>query len=124
VNPVAAPVGRMSPFTVLPREQRRAKTATTSEPHNPDVGTDWMLDGACNGADPALFQPIGDSSLYSAQIEDARAVCRGCPVIASCREYSLETRQPAGIWAAMTERDRAQELRRRARIRQRQAAKT
>lgn len=78
---------------------------------------------ACNGRDPGLWQPIGESSLYADQIRDAKSICFGCPVFATCREYALETRQPAGLWAGLTERDREMELRRRSRARQAQRAK-
>lgn len=85
--------------------------------------TDWMLDGACNGQDPSLWQPIGESAVFSEQIRQAKAVCYRCPVFDSCRAYSLETRQPSGIWGGLTEKGREQELRRRSRLRQQQRAK-
>ncbi len=81
-----------------------------------------MADAACKGEDPALFQPIGESSVFAEQIEAARAICYRCPVLNSCREFSLTTRQSSGVWAALTERDREMELRRRSRARQREAA--
>lgn len=102
--------------------QRPGNVGPKPEHSAPD--TSWMADGACKGKDPALFQPIGESSHYSQQIEEARATCRGCAVIGICGEYALATRQSSGIWAAMTERDREMELRRRSRARQRSRAQS
>lgn len=78
--------------------------------------TDWMLDGACNGQDPSLWQPIGESAVFSEQIRQAKATCSRCPVEAICREYALETHQSSGIWGSLTERDRELERRRRSRL--------
>jgi WhiB family redox-sensing transcriptional regulator len=40
------------------------------------------------------------------QIEQAKAVCRRCPVINACLEWALETKQDAGIWGGKTEDER------------------
>ncbi|HZP54977.1 WhiB family transcriptional regulator [Actinocrinis sp.] len=122
-TPTAVGIPAMQPFTVLSRHQREARARTATEPRDRHAGTSWMLDGACNDENPALFQPIGESALYSDQIEEARTVCSECCVMPLCREYALETRQPSGIWGGLTERDREQELRRRSRQRQQQASK-
>lgn len=98
---------------------RRATPARSAAAPRSD--TSWMNDGACNGEDPTLWQPIGESSAFADQIEEARGICRACPVEALCREYALETRQPSGIWGSLAERDREMELRRRARARLRGA---
>jgi len=37
---------------------------------------------------------------------DAKAVCMGCPVLQSCREHALRTREPFGVWGALTECER------------------
>lgn len=101
---------------------RNGSAARPASPPSPAAirhDTSWMLDGACNGHKASLWQPIGESSVFADQIEEARAICRGCPVEAACREYALETRQPSGIWGGLTEKAREQELRRRSRSRQR-----
>jgi WhiB family transcriptional regulator, redox-sensing transcriptional regulator len=105
---------------VAARDGSAARRATPARrAAAPRSDTSWMSDGACNGKDPALWQPIGESSVFADQIQEARRICWRCPVFDSCREFSLETRQQSGIWAAMTERDREMELRRRTRARQR-----
>lgn len=116
VTPAGLPVGRMQPFTVLAREDR-VRRATEPRP----ADTDWMARAACRRADPALFQPIGESAAFTEQIDQAKAICRACPVLASCDAYSLETRQSAGIGAARTENERELEFARRRCARLRQA---
>ncbi len=45
---------------------------------------DWRDRAACLDADPELFFPIGNTGPAILQIEEAKAVCRTCPVIDSC----------------------------------------
>lgn len=120
-TPTARPVGHMEPAGLLTAAQRQERTlrATAPKPAATDIA--WMLDSACHGKDPAIFQPIGEGPQYQEQIEQARTICAACPVRVRCGEYALATRQSSGIWASMTERDREQELRRRSRVRQRAA---
>jgi WhiB family transcriptional regulator, redox-sensing transcriptional regulator len=42
----------------------------------------------------------------AARDERAKAVCRGCPVLAACREHALTVREPYGVWGAMTVEER------------------
>jgi WhiB family redox-sensing transcriptional regulator len=44
--------------------------------------------------------------------ERAKAVCRTCPVIASCRRYALEVQEPYGVWGGLTAAERAALVRR------------
>ena len=41
------------------------------------------------------------------RIREARAICRDCPALNACREYAL-THDETGIYAGMTEHERAQ----------------
>jgi WhiB family redox-sensing transcriptional regulator len=65
----------------------------------------WMSRGACHGEDTGLFFPDGESGSSVRQIEQARAICRRCPVCASCLRYAMDTRQH-GIWGATTDDER------------------
>jgi WhiB family transcriptional regulator, redox-sensing transcriptional regulator len=65
-------------------------------------GTDFGGHPACADKDPELFFPEPGQT---AQIEQAKAVCTGCPVLASCLRFAL--RNPVtGVWGATTEDDR------------------
>ncbi|MFG3133501.1 WhiB family transcriptional regulator [Streptomyces tendae] len=72
---------------------------------------------ACAGEDPELFFPIGDTGPALLQIEEAKAVCRRCPLIESCLEAALERGEAAGVWGGLSEKERRSLKRREARRR-------
>ena len=92
------------------------KTQPARKPAIPDYGrekhVDWRDDSACLDEDPDLFFPIGTTGPALAQIEEAKAVCRRCPVIAVCRQWALDTRQEFGVWGGLSE-DELRSIRRR-----------
>jgi hypothetical protein len=50
-------------------------------PHRPaPEDTDWRAQAACRDVDPELFFPVSTSGASVPQIEDAKQVCRTCPV--------------------------------------------
>ncbi|MGN8245260.1 WhiB family transcriptional regulator [Cellulomonas soli] len=63
------------------------------------------LDGtqACLGRDPELFHPAQSDRR---QAEEAKAVCRECPLVRECLAWAL-TNPEAGVWGATTEAERA-----------------
>jgi WhiB family transcriptional regulator, redox-sensing transcriptional regulator len=63
----------------------------------------WMSRGACQREDPELFFPISDGAAHLAVA--AKAVCKTCPVRASCLAIAVETRQD-GIWGGTTSDER------------------
>lgn len=66
---------------------------------------DWATKGRCAGQDPdALF-------VEGKEQRAAKAVCKGCPVIAECLADALDNRTPFGVWGGMTERERRALLR-------------
>ncbi len=67
---------------------------------------DWRHRAACRDEDPELFFPIGDTGPALVQIEDAKAICRVCPVVSACLEWALETDQDAGVWGGLSEPER------------------
>lgn len=75
------------------------------------IGTDWLLpnrehwvhDAACRNVDPEIF--FVDPR--SRALEDAKAVCRDCPVIESCGEFALRTDQRFGVFGGLSETERA-----------------
>src|SRR5690606_13146858 len=78
---------------------------------------DWRDRAACLDEDPELFFPIGNTGPALQQIEDAKAICRTCPVIDTCLKWALETGQDAGVWGGLSEDERRALKRRKARAR-------
>ncbi|MFJ3164227.1 WhiB family transcriptional regulator [Streptomyces kanasensis] len=74
---------------------------------------DWRHGAACRDEDPDLFFPIGTTGLAFLQLEEARSVCRRCPVSDRCLQWALDTRQEHGVWGGASENER-RALRRRA----------
>ncbi|NUV52920.1 WhiB family transcriptional regulator [Streptomyces coelicolor] len=66
----------------------------------------WRRSAACRTEDPELFFPIGTSGPALLQTEQAKAVCRGCPVREQCLEWALETGQSIGVWGGTSETER------------------
>lgn len=77
---------------------------------------DWRFDAACLTHDPELFFPIGDAGPAVDQVEQAKAVCRACPVMQECLAWALETGQDFGVWGGMSEAERLTLRRRRSRV--------
>ena len=67
---------------------------------------DWRERAACRGENPELFFPVGTSGPALQQIEDAKAICRRCPVVAQCLAAALEHGEDAGIWGGTTPEER------------------
>lgn len=68
--------------------------------------SDWRHDSACLTEDPELFFPIGNTGPAVLQIEEAKAVCRRCPVTETCLRWAIDTGQDAGIWGGLAEDER------------------
>ncbi len=67
----------------------------------------WQLEGSCLGYPSVVFYP--DESRRGdirRREEEAKAICRGCPVLQPCREYSLNAPEVHGIWGGMTAKER------------------
>ncbi|WP_095932130.1 WhiB family transcriptional regulator [Streptomyces sp. Tue6028] len=83
--------------------------------------SDWRESAACRTVDPDLFFPIGNTGPAVLQIEEAKAVCRACPVRDACLRWALDTGQAIGIWGGTSEGERRALARREARRRSRDA---
>ncbi|HMC39164.1 MAG TPA: WhiB family transcriptional regulator [Acidimicrobiales bacterium] len=70
----------------------------------------WRQKAACRGVDPDIFYPVSDE-----EAEDAKAICRQCPVQGLCLEWALTNREKEGVWGGATERERRRIIRRRRR---------
>lgn len=76
---------------------------------------DWREKASCRDADPDLFFPIGNSGPTLLQIDAAKTVCHGCPVIEECLVRALGAEPVEGIWGGTTEGERRAMRRRLAR---------
>jgi hypothetical protein len=57
--------------------------------------------GSCSQSDPEAFHPEQGSGAFN-----AKRMCGGCPVRATCLEYALTTDERYGVWGGMSERER------------------
>ncbi|MFD7954350.1 WhiB family transcriptional regulator [Streptomyces ardesiacus] len=83
---------------------------------------DWRHNAVCREEDPELFFPIGNTGPALLEIEEAKAVCRRCPVMEQCLQWALEFGQDSGVWGGLSEDERRAMKRRTARNRARNAS--
>lgn len=63
----------------------------------------WVDDAACADTDPNLFFPKKSDG----PAREAKAVCNGCTVLESCRDYAQKSPVIlAGVWGGTTEAER------------------
>jgi WhiB family redox-sensing transcriptional regulator len=67
---------------------------------------DWRHRALCRDEDPELFFPIGTTGPGLVQVEQAKAVCRRCPVVEPCLDWALRSGQDSGIWGGLAEDER------------------
>ncbi len=82
-------------------------TVTISPNIAPEWVADWRGQGLCATADPDALFVQGKAQ------RAAKAMCKGCPVMAECLADALDNRTEFGVWGGMTERERRALLRRR-----------
>jgi WhiB family transcriptional regulator, redox-sensing transcriptional regulator len=83
----------------------RVRIATNMR-YEESYAMDWRHRALCRDEDPELFFPIGNTGPAIVQLEQAKAVCRRCPVTDECLSWALESGQDAGIWGGMGEDER------------------
>jgi WhiB family redox-sensing transcriptional regulator len=66
----------------------------------------WILKAICVDEDPELFFPIGNTGPALLQIQEAKQVCRKCPVRDACLQWALEKGYEHGVWGGMSEDER------------------
>jgi WhiB family transcriptional regulator, redox-sensing transcriptional regulator len=66
----------------------------------------WRREALCRDTNPDLFFPVGTTGQALVQIDQAKQVCRACPVQADCLEFALSTNQDSGIWGGTSEEER------------------
>jgi len=69
----------------------------------------WQLKAACRGPQAAVFFPPPQFERKADRIERerrAKRICADCDVRTDCLEYSLEIKEPHGIWGGLNESER------------------
>ena len=68
----------------------------------------WRQYARCLGADPELFYHGPDDPA-----EEAKAICRLCPVREPCLEHAITAREQQGVWGGYTAKERRRLVRQR-----------
>lgn len=76
------------------------------------MNPDWRLHAACRGQDTGLFFPV-----VGVHADEAKAVCKRCPVRSECLEFALAFYDMEGIWGGFSERERRRIREKRKRMR-------
>jgi WhiB family redox-sensing transcriptional regulator len=68
----------------------------------------WHLRARCRGVSPDYFYGADNESrdLRVRREQQAKQICRSCPVLGHCRSYAVNSRESFGIWGALTPRER------------------
>lgn len=76
----------------------------------------WRSRAECRRENATFFFPPPHFELKpekDAREDQARALCRACPVQQACLEYSLDVQEPHGIWGGLNELERRRMIRKR-----------
>jgi WhiB family transcriptional regulator, redox-sensing transcriptional regulator len=68
--------------------------------------SNWRDEAACRDTDPDLFFPVGPTGPALRQVDEAKRICRSCPVQARCLTWALDHRVTDGVWGGTTEDER------------------
>jgi len=70
------------------------------------IRTQWRDFAACRDADADLFFPVGPMGPGLRQIDQAKRICRACPVQAACLAWAIDHGITSGVWGGTTEDER------------------
>jgi WhiB family redox-sensing transcriptional regulator len=68
----------------------------------------WKELAACREEDTDLFFPLGHRGEFAVQVEEAKAICRACPVREACLLDAINEPEKYGIWGGLDELERRQ----------------
>jgi WhiB family transcriptional regulator, redox-sensing transcriptional regulator len=71
----------------------------------------WQMKAACRGPQASVFFPPTQFERKDEKLEResrAKAICGTCPVRRPCLDYSVQIREPHGIWGGLNEVERKQ----------------
>lgn len=111
----------------IPKPERRPVPAApaadpSSEPRvittirRTSAEDDWRGRGACRDRAGDTFFPVGTTGPALDEAEEAKAVCRRCPVRVECLSWAIDSGSDSGVWGGMTEGERRAEADRRRRM--------
>jgi WhiB family transcriptional regulator, redox-sensing transcriptional regulator len=66
----------------------------------------WQQQASCRGMDGEMWFPVGSDRAALLDAEQAKQVCRCCPVAAECLSEALDRNLRWGIWGGLDERER------------------
>ena len=67
----------------------------------------WRDGGACLGHDDLFYSAEDESKGERRRKEEkAVAICATCPVLTTCRQFAIESKELYGVWGGTTESDR------------------
>jgi WhiB family transcriptional regulator, redox-sensing transcriptional regulator len=66
----------------------------------------WQHRAACRNRDQEQFFPVSTVGLSAAAAEKAKALCRRCPVVGSCLQWSLDNGVDNGIFGGKDDKER------------------
>lgn len=71
------------------------------------MAEEWRNDAACKDIPhPELLFYVDDRNDGALATQEAKAICRECPVRAECFTYAYENRIPHGVWGGATYEER------------------
>ncbi len=70
------------------------------------MSMDWAESAACEGEPVELFYGADGRTGPRANEDEAKRICRACPVITQCLAWAVETGEPWGIWGGTTSEER------------------
>nr|WP_312882545.1 WhiB family transcriptional regulator [Micromonospora polyrhachis] len=68
---------------------------------------DWRPNAACAQTDSETFFPVGWGRADRELAEQAKDICRRCPVRDQCLTWAITHRQAHGIWGGLDPDERA-----------------
>ncbi len=71
----------------------------------------WQIKASCRGPHAEVFFPPAQFERKDEKEERevrAKAICATCPVRRPCLDYSIQIREPHGIWGGLNEAERKQ----------------
>ena len=75
---------------------------------------DWQADAACLGQGPATFFPKrGPGTATDLAVDEAKAICYGCPTREECFRYAMRHNIKHGVWGGTSVNERRAIRRRR-----------
>ena len=92
----------------LESKYRCVTTAESQETPHASSDWSWQLRGHCLTVPSEIFFPEDHASRRARREreEQAKRICRTCPVLSTCREHALTTPERFGVWGATTARER------------------